>query len=170
MVAKAKIINIATNEKHRTRIKPSHCFTNTKKQKHNKEDFIPFITTYNCSKNKFERILQTYWHFLKKDKDLSNHLTYNPSILYKKPQTLKQILCPCDLQYIGRTGRCLKTRIREHINNIKKGVLTHRVSAHFKSHQNSDPSLLTFAGIIHKKPHWRGSNIIKVISQEETVC
>ncbi|OCT58440.1 hypothetical protein XELAEV_18002112mg [Xenopus laevis] len=214
---------------------------NPVKRKHNKNDSIPFITTYNCSRNKFEKILQKHWHILKKDKDLSHHLTEKPKILYKKPQTLKQILvpscipvekkatktflaqdnkgfypckkckacrtckikeqkcfqfqskvtketfdikslitcnstnviyllqCPCNLQYIGRTGRCLKTRIGEHMNNIKKGVLTHSVSAHFKSHHNSDPSLLTFAGIIHKRTHWRGSNIIKSISQEETV-
>ncbi|OCT92849.1 hypothetical protein XELAEV_18015915mg, partial [Xenopus laevis] len=128
---------------------------NTAKRKYNNNDSIPFITTYNCSKNKFEKILQKHWHILKKDKDLTN-------VIYL-------LQCPCNLQYIGRTGRCLKTRIGEHMNNIKKGILTHSVSAYFKSHHNSDPSLLTFAGIIHKRTHWRGSDIIKSISQEQTV-
>ncbi|OCT87843.1 hypothetical protein XELAEV_18021543mg [Xenopus laevis] len=77
--------------------------------------------------------------------------------------------CPCNLQYVGRTNRKLKIRIGEHMNNIKKGLMTHSVSAHFKTHHNSDPSLLQFTGIILKKIHWRGSNIVNVISREETL-
>ncbi|OCT55832.1 hypothetical protein XELAEV_18003247mg [Xenopus laevis] len=213
--------------------------TKNKKSKIN-NDHISFITTYNQSKNKFEKILKKHWHILRNDKDLSNYLTKNPRILYKKPQTIKQILvpscipvekkqtrtfltqdtvgfypcgnckacktcqttnkkcksytskvtnmtyniksfitcsstniiylleCPCGLQYVGRTGRSLKTRLREHIYNIKKGVMTHSVSAHFTSYHNSDPSLLSFMGIVHKKAHWRGSDIINLISREET--
>ncbi|OCT99148.1 hypothetical protein XELAEV_18004940mg [Xenopus laevis] len=118
--------------------------------------------------------------------------------------------CPCSLQYIGRTNRNLKTRIGEHMNNIKKGLLTHRgqftkirscarrnfaalgrtspgvvspalrkftkirscaqgVSAHFKTYHNSDPSLLQFTGIVSKKTHWRGGDIVNIISREETL-
>ncbi|OCT84259.1 hypothetical protein XELAEV_18022408mg [Xenopus laevis] len=215
---------------------------NKKKNQENASNkFIPFITTYNQSNKQFQQILKKHWHILRKDKDLSKDLSDIPRIIYKKPQTLKQILapscipvkqhkniktffsqdnngffscknckacrtckpkdkkifsfksnvtnekfdikcfincnssnviylleCPCKLQYIGRTGRNLKTRIREHINNIRKGVSTHSVSAHFKSHHNSDPSLLTFTGITKKMTHWRGSNIINQISREET--
>ncbi|OCT55751.1 hypothetical protein XELAEV_18004336mg [Xenopus laevis] len=76
--------------------------------------------------------------------------------------------CPCNLQYIGRTNRHLKTRIGEHMNNIRKGLMTHSVSAHFKFHHNSDPSLLKFIGIVLKKTHWRGGDIVNAISREET--
>ncbi|OCT89306.1 hypothetical protein XELAEV_18017926mg [Xenopus laevis] len=214
--------------------------THNTAKKHSKNT-ISFITTYNNSNKELETIIQKHWHILQKDKDLQEHLTKNPQIVYKKPNIIKQILapsclppidcnripksflerkngfftcrtckgcktskindrkadkfisnvtkeefniktiltcnskniiyllqCPCNLQYIGRTNRTLKIRIREHMNNIKKGLLTHSVSAHFKTHHNSDPSLLKFMGIAQKKKHWRGNDIVQAISREET--
>ncbi|CAH2320009.1 Hypothetical predicted protein, partial [Pelobates cultripes] len=49
--------------------------------------------------------------------------------------------CPCGLQYVGMTTRCLKTRLSEHCRNIKNGYLNHTVSKHFIMH-NKDPKLL----------------------------
>lgn len=34
--------------------------------------------------------------------------------------------CECGLQYIERTSRALHVYVGEHINNIKKGLKTHR--------------------------------------------
>ncbi|CAH2321250.1 Hypothetical predicted protein, partial [Pelobates cultripes] len=33
--------------------------------------------------------------------------------------------CPCGLQYVGMTTRCLKTRLAEHCRNIRNGFLNH---------------------------------------------
>ncbi|OCT97713.1 hypothetical protein XELAEV_18009942mg [Xenopus laevis] len=214
-----------------------------KKQISPDNNFIQFITTYNNSNKELETIIQRHWHILLKDKDLHDHLSANPRIIYKKPRTIKQMLvpscfpskkqkqtsdpfntgvsngffacrtckgcktskvnerkvtnfksnvtnvefaikdiitcnssnviyllqCPCNLQYIGRTNRNLKTRIGEHMNNIKKGLMTHSVSAHFKTYHNSDASLLQFTGIVSEKTHWRGGDIINIISREETL-
>lgn len=40
--------------------------------------------------------------------------------------------CGCGLQYLGRTSRTLHIRVEKHLRNIKKGVVTHNVSKHFK--------------------------------------
>ncbi|OCT70275.1 hypothetical protein XELAEV_18037196mg [Xenopus laevis] len=217
---------------------------NKKEKKRTTPDnnFIQFITTYNNSNKELETIIQRHWHILLKDKDLQEHLSTNPRIIYKKPRTIKQMLvpsclpltiqkqqsdpfntgisngffacrtckgcktskvnernvtifksnitnaefamkdiitcnsnnviyllqCPCNLQYIGRTNRHLKIRIGEHMNNIKKGLMTHCVSAHFKVHHNPDPSLLKFIGIALKKTHWRGGDIVNAVLREET--
>lgn len=76
--------------------------------------------------------------------------------------------CPCNLQYVGRTTRQLGTRLKEHVNRIKKGYKFHGLSNHFKIFHNQDPSLLTFCGIDRVEEHWRGSNLRQNISQNET--
>lgn len=38
----------------------------------------------------------------------------------------------CKLQYVGCTFRPLLVRVREHINNIKKGKKDHSVPKHFR--------------------------------------
>lgn len=42
------------------------------------------------------------------------------------------------------------------------------MSLHFKHHHNQDPSGLKFWGVDHLKPPWRGSNIVRDLSQRET--
>lgn len=76
--------------------------------------------------------------------------------------------CPCRLMYIGRTKRCLKVRIAEHVQNIKIGFKDHNVSLQFKMFHNQDPSGLKFWGVDHLKPAWRGSNIVRELSKRET--
>lgn len=76
--------------------------------------------------------------------------------------------CPCGLQYIGRTIRNLKTRIYEHVYNIKRGLETHSVSLHFKEAHNSDPKFLRFWGIDQVKPNWRGALKIRALSKLES--
>lgn len=75
--------------------------------------------------------------------------------------------CPYSLKYVGRTTGQLKTRINEHLANIKKGYLNHSVSRHFKLFHNSDPILLTFYGIDKISKHWRGTHMKRAISQNE---
>lgn len=78
------------------------------------------------------------------------------------------IECPCHLQYVGRTTRPLAVRIREHINNIKKGFPKHHLSRHFDKVHQRDPTGLVFYGIDHVEDHWRGNNKLTLISQNET--
>ena len=76
--------------------------------------------------------------------------------------------CPCKLQYVGRTTRELKVRINEHVANILKGFPNHSVSRHFEACHNKDPRLLTFYGIDRVISHWRGTDLKKTVSQNET--
>lgn len=78
------------------------------------------------------------------------------------------IECPCRLQYVGRTTRPLCVRIREHINNIKKGFPKHNLSKHFDEFHQRDPSGLIFYGIDTIEDHWRGGSKKIQISQNET--
>ena len=78
------------------------------------------------------------------------------------------IECPCKLQYVGRTTRPLKVRIREHVKNIRKGFPYHSLSKHFSEVHNSDPSQMIFYGIDTIQSHWRGGNRKLQISQNET--
>lgn len=85
----------------------------------------------------------------------SNHVTY-------------VLECPCSLQYVGRTTQKLRVRINEHVANISKGLLNHSVSRHFGMFHNRDPHLVTFYGIDKITPHWRGTDLKKAVSQNET--
>lgn len=76
--------------------------------------------------------------------------------------------CPCGLYYVGRTKRLLKVRIAEHLANIRNGFKFYSVSLHFKEKHNQDPSLLQFCGIDQVAPSWRGSNLVRDLSQRET--
>lgn len=76
--------------------------------------------------------------------------------------------CPCGLLYIGRTKRLLRVRIAKHVHNISIGFKDHNVSLHFKKFHGQDPSGLTFWGIDHIKPAWRGGNIVRELSKRET--
>lgn len=76
--------------------------------------------------------------------------------------------CPCSIQYVGRTTRKLRVRINEHVANISKGFLNHSVSRHFRMVHNRDPRLLTFYGIDKIASNWRGTDLKKAVSQNET--
>lgn len=76
--------------------------------------------------------------------------------------------CPCGLQYMGRTTRALGVRLREHVNRIKKGFKHHSFSNHFRLFHRRDPSGLTFCGIDKIEGHWRGGNLKRAISRNET--
>ena len=77
------------------------------------------------------------------------------------------IECPCNLQYVGRTTRQLKIRINEHLKNIKNSFPNHSVSKHFASHHASDPSPCTFYGIDKIDRNWRGTHMLRSVSQNE---
>jgi len=89
----------------------------------NKKQFfvIPYvrsisdITASLINKSNFTagyRILNKTDKFIKVQKDLTEHIQKN-NIVYK-------ISCKnCDATYTGQTKRQLKTRIKEHCNNIK---------------------------------------------------
>lgn len=89
-------------------------------------------------------------------------------ITCKTTHAVYLIQCPCGLQYVGRTSRSLAIRWREHIYNVKKGVLTHSLSAHYAEKHHSDPSSMIFCGIDVIKKHWRGNNLIRELSKLET--
>lgn len=77
--------------------------------------------------------------------------------------------CDCGLQYIGRTSRPMGVRIAEHVNNIKRGLITHNVSKHFRICHDRNPRCLKFEGIEKVNPHWRGGNFIRQLSQRESM-
>ena len=77
------------------------------------------------------------------------------------------IQCPCGLQYVGRTKRAFQIRVNEHITNILSGFKKHSVSNHYRLKHNRDPSNTLFLGIDKYKPHWRGGNLVREISQME---
>lgn len=61
----------------------------------------------------------------------------------------------------------LKTRVREHCRNIRIGLETHSVSAHFKSHHNQNPTGIKFWDIERVKKWWRGEHLDKKLNQRE---
>lgn len=94
--------------------------------------------------------------------EISDLLTCNSdNVLYL-------IQCPCGKQYIGRTKRLLKTRIAEHIGNIKKGYEKHVLSRHFKQYHNQNPSGLVFVAFEKINKHWRGGDHISRMSRQES--
>lgn len=76
--------------------------------------------------------------------------------------------CSCGLQYIGRTKRPLRVRIKEHVQNILNGYDKHSVSKHFLLHHNKDPTQLRFWGIEPYVRHWRGGHKVRTLSQLES--
>lgn len=94
--------------------------------------------------------------------------TIKPLITCSSDNITYVLECPCSLQYVGRTTRQLKTRINEHLTNIKKGFPSHSVSRQFKLYHNSDPALCTFYGIDKITKHWRGTHMRREISKNET--
>lgn len=76
--------------------------------------------------------------------------------------------CPCGKLYVGRTTRPLQVRIREHIYNIKKKLVSHNLSSHFLTCHDSDPKGLNFWGIAKLETHWRGSNNLRELSKMES--
>lgn len=75
--------------------------------------------------------------------------------------------CTCGYQYVGRTSRTLSKQISEHIMNICKGFPKHSVSNHFRLKHQKNFGEITFYTINCVKGHWRGSNMIQKISQNE---
>ena len=76
--------------------------------------------------------------------------------------------CSCGLQYIGRTKRLLRIRIKEHVKNIEKGFANHSVSRHFAKVHHKDPSHLKFWGIVPYSRPWRGGHKVRALSQLES--
>lgn len=67
----------------------------------------------------------------------------------------------CKLLYIGETGRTLKTRITEHVNNIKKGHTYMVLYTHFTTH-----GIQTFKYIgLEHNPLWSKNQRIRRESQ-----
>lgn len=75
--------------------------------------------------------------------------------------------CPCGLQYVGRTKRLFKIRLSEHVRNIRKGILTHSVSAHYKTFHQCDPSNLIYLILEVVGVGWRGGNLDRKLAQRE---
>jgi len=92
---------------------------------------IPYIKNISKSitstNNKDEfiigyRVLNKLDNFIKASKD-RNQISSNNNVVYK-------IFCKnCDVSYVGRTKRQLKTRLKEHINNIKSHATKHSVAS-----------------------------------------
>ncbi|XP_041424610.1 uncharacterized protein LOC121395346 isoform X1 [Xenopus laevis] len=84
--------------------------------------------------------------------------------------------CECGIQYVGRTCRSLKERVREHLTPINLNNLDHigynhrRVSAiskHIMLNHNGNFNLIKFQGIELVKLGVRGGDLQKKIDQRE---
>lgn len=69
---------------------------------------------------------------------------------------------------MGRTKRALKTRLKEHVRNIRKGHDKHYLSIHFRDKHQKNPEGMQFQGIEAPKHHWSGSNFVREISKRES--
>ncbi|CAH2285173.1 Hypothetical predicted protein, partial [Pelobates cultripes] len=114
--------------------------------------------------NSTKRHITSFTYKDKKEFTIKDQLTcFSKCVIY----ILK---CPCNLIYVGRTIRCLHTRIAEHVRNIKKGLETHSVSQHYKKCHNSNPRNLMFCAIKSVSKNWRGGDFNKRIGEEEMRC
>lgn len=77
------------------------CLDNSKKEipfMKTQKERTNFITTYNVKHGEITIIMKKYCFFLKKDPILKDIIPRNPSITYKRPPTLKNILAPSHLR------------------------------------------------------------------------
>lgn len=76
------------------------------------------------------------------------------------------IKCPCGLAYIGKTTRCLKTRISEHRSNIRLNDEKNPVAVHFNTF-NHNLATLQYIGIEHVAIPRRGGDIDNLLLRRE---
>ncbi|XP_063796437.1 uncharacterized protein LOC134958036 [Pseudophryne corroboree] len=99
-----------------------------------------------------------------------NNDTYriNDFITCQSKNIIYGIECACGLLYVGRTSRNLKTHLAEHVYNIRKGLETHSLSAHFKTHHEKRECFIKrFWGIEQVKPTWRTKDLERRLAKNE---
>lgn len=68
---------------------------------------ISFCTQYNEEAGKIKKILDKHWSILMEDPVLREHLPTKPTIIYKKPRTIRNIVAPTRLkQNTTKTKEC----------------------------------------------------------------
>lgn len=75
--------------------------------------------------------------------------------------------CTCVKQYMGRTTRRLRDRLRGHIYNIRRGYKHHSLSVHFRRVHPRNPKNMKFVGIDELQTHCRGCNKTHKVSKLE---
>lgn len=88
------------------------------------------------------------------------------TITCNSKNVIYMIKCPCGLAYIGKTTRCLKTRISEHRSSIRTHDDKSPVAVHFNSMKHNLSSLRYF-GIEHVKAPRRGGDINNILLRRE---
>lgn len=65
-----------------------------------KEDIFKnaFTTTFNQNHNKIRLILKKYQYILKNDPHLKNYIPKEPTMIFRRPHTLKNSLAPSDIR------------------------------------------------------------------------
>lgn len=81
----------------------------------------------------------------------------NTFITWTSQNVVYLLICPCGLQYVGHTIRAMNVRIKDHVDNIKKGLPKHVLYRHYFDCHNKNPAGTTFTAIDRFTPHWRGS-------------
>lgn len=76
------------------------------------------------------------------------------------------IKCPCGLAYIGKTRRCLKTRIAEHRSNIRLNDQRNPIAVHFNALKHN-LATLRYIGIEQVKVPRRGGDVDRLLLQRE---
>lgn len=74
--------------------------------------------------------------------------------------------CPCQMSYVGKTIRSLKTRLSEHKSAIRRGDITSPVARHFME-KNHTVQELKCIGIEQVHTPRRGGNLDKMLLQRE---
>lgn len=78
-----------------------------------------------CNKNKDRKICQFTSNTTGRVYDVKTFMTCtSQNVVYL-------LICPCGLQYVGRTIQAMNVRVNEHIANIKKCFPKHSVSRHY---------------------------------------
>lgn len=76
------------------------------------------------------------------------------------------IKCPCGLAYIGKTTRCIKTRIAEHRSSIRLNDQKNPVAVHFNTFRHN-LSTLKYIGIEQVSTPRRGGDIDNILLRRE---
>jgi len=101
-------------------------------------------------------------NFIKTGKDQLNVSSYC-NVVY-------QINCnDCEASYVGQTKRRLNTRIREHLNDIKKSTGTHSVVSDHRMELNHDFNW-NEVRILDKKPSWKKRIVSEMIHIKKQRC
>ena len=116
----------------------------------------------SCVQCQFTKKCTTYKH-----PHTGQTLKIRGTITCTQKNVIYLLTCPCNLAYVGKTTRCLKTRIAEHRSNIRNRDQRSPVATHFHE-AGHNISMLQYIGIEQVKKPRRGGNIDTLLLKRES--